>query len=219
MLRVAVFLDCQNVSLGARDTFFPVGSSASVGAVDPYRLGQLLAGRIAPAAALESVHVYRGIPDSKRDPKGYGAASRQRAAHEAAGYGIVAYHMRPLRYPQGWPRVKAQEKGMDVELAVDYVSMAARGDYDTAVLFSGGLRPAAGARGGARAAQAGARLSALRGRRVAQPGAQCLLAAFGDPGRCGVVPLAQRRRLSGRGGPQQLRGVLMMSRPRRASTA
>ena len=74
MLRVAVFLDYQNVSLGARDTFFPVGSSASVGAVDPYRLGQLLAGRIAPAAALESVHVYRGIPDSKRDPKGYGAA-------------------------------------------------------------------------------------------------------------------------------------------------
>jgi len=112
--------------------------------VDPYRLGQLLAGRIAPAGALESVHVYRGIPDSKRDPKGYGAASRQRAAHEAAGYGIVAYHMRPLRYPQGWPRVKAQEKGVDVELAVDYVSMAARGDYDTAVLFStdSDLRPA-----------------------------------------------------------------------------
>jgi|GEM_PF-5328053 len=60
MLRVAVYLDYQNVSLGAWDTFFPVGSSASVGAVDPYRLGQLLAGRIAPAGALESVHVYRG---------------------------------------------------------------------------------------------------------------------------------------------------------------
>jgi len=127
--------------------------------------------------------------------------------------------MRPLRYPQGWPRVKAQEKGVDVELAVDYVSMAARGEYDTAVLFSGGLRPAAGARGGGRAAQAGARLSALRGRRVAQPGAKRLLAAFGDPGRCGVAPLAQRRRLSGRGGPQQLRGVLMMPRPRRPATA
>jgi hypothetical protein len=34
-----------------------------------------------------------------------------------------------------------------------------------------------------------------------------------------VAPLAQRRRLSGRGGPQQLRGVLMMPRPGKASTA
>ena len=40
--------------------------------------------------------------------------------------------------------MKAQEKGVDVELAIDYVSMAARGDYDTAVLFStdSDLRPA-----------------------------------------------------------------------------
>ena len=58
-LRVAVFLDYHNVSLGARDTFFPVGSSASVGAVDPYRLGRLLAGRIAPAGARDSVRLTR----------------------------------------------------------------------------------------------------------------------------------------------------------------
>ena len=40
---------------------------------------------------------------------------------------------------------------MDVELAVDYVSMAARGDYDTAVLFStdSDLRPALEASRGA----------------------------------------------------------------------
>ncbi len=92
-----------------------------------------------------------GSPTASAIPKATAPRPRQRAAHEAAGYGIVAYHLRPLRYPQGWPRVKAQEKGVDVELAVDYVSMAARGDYDTAVLFStdSDLRPALEASRGA----------------------------------------------------------------------
>ena len=52
--------------------------------------------------------------------------------------------MRPLRYPYGWPREKAQEKGVDVELAVDFISMAIRREYDVGILFSTDtdLRPA-----------------------------------------------------------------------------
>ncbi len=43
---------------------------------------------------------------------------------------------RDLRYPPDWPRRPAQEKGIDVALAVDFVTMVARGECDVAILFS-----------------------------------------------------------------------------------
>ena len=43
---------------------------------------------------------------------------------------------RDLRYPAGWPAQPAQEKGIDVALAVDFVMMAARREFDVGVLFS-----------------------------------------------------------------------------------
>lgn len=43
---------------------------------------------------------------------------------------------RDLRYPAGWPAQPAQEKGIDVALAVDVVMMAARREFDVGVLFS-----------------------------------------------------------------------------------
>jgi hypothetical protein len=52
------------------------------------------------------------------------------------GEGLVTVIARNLRYPPDWPRRAAQEKGIDVALAVDFVMMAARGDYDVGILFS-----------------------------------------------------------------------------------
>lgn len=51
---------------------------------------------------------------------------------------------RPLRYPHGWPAKKPEEKGIDVSIAVDFVLMAARGDYDVGILMSADtdLKPA-----------------------------------------------------------------------------
>ena len=43
---------------------------------------------------------------------------------------------RSLRYPQGWPTLPAQEKGIDVALAVDFVKLALEGDYDVGVMLS-----------------------------------------------------------------------------------
>ena len=43
---------------------------------------------------------------------------------------------RSLRYPRGWPTVPAQEKGIDVALAVDFVKLAVEGDYDVGVMLS-----------------------------------------------------------------------------------
>ena len=42
-----------------------------------------------------------------------------------------------LRYPREWPVRPAQEKGVDVALAVDFVLMCAGREYDVGILFSG----------------------------------------------------------------------------------
>jgi hypothetical protein len=51
----------------------------------------------------------------------------------ALGQRLVA---RPLRYPAAYPREKPEEKGIDVALAVDFVMMAARDEYDVGILMS-----------------------------------------------------------------------------------
>ena len=43
---------------------------------------------------------------------------------------------RDLRYPPDWPRRPAQEKGIDVALAVDFVMLIARRECDVGILFS-----------------------------------------------------------------------------------
>ena len=51
---------------------------------------------------------------------------------------------RPLRYPLNWPKDPAQEKGIDVALAIDFVRLALEGAYDVGVIMStdSDLRPA-----------------------------------------------------------------------------
>jgi hypothetical protein len=44
--------------------------------------------------------------------------------------------VRALRYPRGYPTLPPQEKGVDVKLAVDFVAMAIRGEYDVGILMS-----------------------------------------------------------------------------------
>ncbi len=43
---------------------------------------------------------------------------------------------RHLRYPSDWSNQRAQEKGIDVALAIDFVSMAVDGAYDVVVIMS-----------------------------------------------------------------------------------
>jgi hypothetical protein len=62
--------------------------------------------------------------------------SRAVFSQVAHGQGLVTVIARDLRYPAGWPAQPAQEKGIDVALAVDFVMMAARREFDVGVLFS-----------------------------------------------------------------------------------
>lgn len=133
--RVVVFLDYQNVYHRARDAFGDREIAAREGQVDPLALGHLLASRVS-GGRLAGVRLYRGRPSKRRDPRSYAAFRRQTAKQVSRGEGLVTVISRDLRYPQDWPRRPAQEKGIDVALAVDYVMMAARGEYGIGILFS-----------------------------------------------------------------------------------
>ncbi len=143
--RVVLFIDYQNVYKGARTAFFSNLDSAPYtdGQIDPIALGNLICSRPPPGGerVLREVRVYTGRPDASKQPKTYGPHMRQCAAWERAG---VTVRPRTLRYPRDWPMEKAQEKGIDVLLAVDFVTMAIDDAFDVGVLFSTDtdLRPA-----------------------------------------------------------------------------
>jgi len=134
--RAIVFLDYQNVYNGAREAFDLRGDPSRYGQIDPLKLAELIIGRHPEESHLVGVRLYRGRPDSARQPQAYGANMRQSDAQEKRGRGLVKAITRTLRYPYDWPKTPAQEKGIDVALAVDFVTMAVNGDYDIGVLMS-----------------------------------------------------------------------------------
>ena len=131
-----MFIDAQNTYKGAREHFFPRDAPSYGGQVDPVLLGRHLESRGGPngaACTLMGVRVYTGRPDPTRDPKTYAAHMRQCAKWEAGSAHVV---WRQLRYPRGWPRLKAEEKGVDVALAIDFVTLAVDEAYDIGVSMS-----------------------------------------------------------------------------------
>ena len=142
--RVVLFLDYQNVYMSARSLFHPMGAPHWNGQIDPLALGRLLVDRSPFDRELAGVRVYRGLPESTKDPKGYGASQRQISSWAQAPE--IEVITRTLRYPQNWPTEKPKEKGIDVALAIDFALMDVRGDYDVGVLMSTDtdLKPALG---------------------------------------------------------------------------
>jgi uncharacterized LabA/DUF88 family protein len=136
-LRVVVFIDYQNVLNDARAAFHSRPFGPADGQVDPIGLGRLLAGKQALGEsgkrACHEVRVYRGRPDPRKEPQTNAAHMRQCQAWENAGAKVLT---RPLRYPRNWPKERAEEKGIDVQIAIDMVMMAINKDLDVAILAS-----------------------------------------------------------------------------------
>ncbi|MFJ3878032.1 NYN domain-containing protein [Streptomyces sp. NPDC090077] len=134
--RVVIFYDYQNTYMGARRLYHEAWDGWSAGQFDPFSLAQHLAADSPFQRHLHQVRIYRGQPDATRQPGSYGASRRQHAAWEKNP--LVKVITRPLRYPQGWPAngAKAQEKGIDVQLTMDFAVMATRGEYDIGIMVS-----------------------------------------------------------------------------------
>lgn len=114
----------------------------NMGQFDPVALARHLAADSPYDRHLHQVRIYRGQPDASKQPGSYGASRRQHAQWQADP--LVKLVTRPLRYPSAWPTERAQEKGIDVQLTLDFAVMATRGEYDVGIMVSADtdLKPA-----------------------------------------------------------------------------
>ncbi len=135
-LRLALFVDAQNAYRRARERFFPNPQSGVDGQFDPIKMGQLIASKGGPGGAaysLSDVRIYSGRPDPNRDQRTHAAHMRQSNRWATNGATVITHG---LRYPPNWPSDPAQEKGIDVALAIDFVRLAITGAYDVGVMMS-----------------------------------------------------------------------------------
>lgn len=131
--RVALFVDYQNVYMGARESFHGMDAPSSHGQVFPRTVAELICAKPQPPEerTVADVRVYWGRPSQERDPKGYAASRRQVAVWEEQGVTIIN---RTLRY-RGYS-TPPLEKGIDVSLAIDFVAGAVDGAFDVGIIFS-----------------------------------------------------------------------------------
>lgn len=144
MTRLAVFVDYQNLYHGAREAFGnPERDPPTMGHLRPQRLGLLLeqlGESVDSNRELCSVTVYRGQPGPKDHKNLRSAFDRQVAAWRSLP--TIAVKTRPLRYrPVEWAhgrpsRWRGEEKGIDVQIALDIAIGAWDDSYDVAVVAS-----------------------------------------------------------------------------------
>lgn len=130
--RVVVFIDYRNVYEDFRRAFITGTILPTHGQFRPVDLAALLAQRGPDFETwqLAETRVYTGRPSSSRDPRSAGAADRQIQIWRDAGAVVMP---RPLQY---LPGQQPRQKGVDVELAVDVVSMAHEKKYEIGVIAS-----------------------------------------------------------------------------------
>jgi hypothetical protein len=132
--RVAVFIDWQNCYHCARDAFHSGGDSAHCGQLRPGAFAQLLAEKGSGQRTVVRIGIYRGQPNPRIDPRTHAAHSRQMEAWKAECGSILVPRTRALRYLNGRPLSEAEEKGIDVQLAIDAMLMAVSGNCETIIL-------------------------------------------------------------------------------------
>ena len=137
-----MFIDYQNLYHGARRAFpDPRSDSPSFGHVDPAALARLLTGlgrAVNPERILSSTSVYRGEPGRMSHPKlltAFGRQARRWRADPSLTVKTIPLRYRRMDQPGGRPW-RAEEKGIDVLLAVDVVRGAYMDEFDTAVVAS-----------------------------------------------------------------------------------
>jgi hypothetical protein len=133
-LRTIVFVDYQNMYRSARDAFGWRSAPGHFGNLRPLGLANLIALRD-PRLQVIQVRVYTGIHTPQGNQTQYSMAQRRISAWVAEAPERVQVFPRPLRYSRDRPQ--GQEKGVDVELAIDLVSLAIDDAFDVLVLASG----------------------------------------------------------------------------------
>lgn len=135
--KIAVFIDWQNVYNHAREAFGYRDQLPSIGSVSPLRIGQSLAAGAGRGAwgELVRVEVHRGLPAPRRQAVANKATIRQVRAWQKESE-LVHAVLQNLRYRTVAGEMVAEEKGVDVRLAINAVELMVDGRADLAIIFS-----------------------------------------------------------------------------------
>ena len=133
--RAVAFVDGQNLFHAAREAF---------GYAFPNYDIRALAEAVCTAQhwSLTQVRFYTGIPDAADDPLRNNFWSAKLAVMGRQGVHLFSrslrYRNRAVRLPDGTTHtfLAGEEKGIDVRIALDVISLAHRREYDVAVIFS-----------------------------------------------------------------------------------
>jgi uncharacterized LabA/DUF88 family protein len=131
--RVVIFLDYQNVHLGAAELFASYGAPVEDALVHPVKIAERVLEKRRAGGECTGIRVYRGRPNPERQPTLTAANDAQTSAWERDPRVVV--RRRVLNY-RGWPDERPREKGVDVALAIDVVRMAMLDEYDVGIIFS-----------------------------------------------------------------------------------
>jgi uncharacterized LabA/DUF88 family protein len=136
--RVVIFIDYQNVFKVANNYFLGQNSPAKF-EIAMHKIALKVIEYKKHVRELKQIRIYTGIPSKFKQPKSHALASKRIESWKLDP--LVKVITRPVSYPVGWPKFhkpgeNPREKGIDVKLAIDFVTMAIRGEYDIGILFS-----------------------------------------------------------------------------------
>lgn len=117
-----VFIDYQNVHLSAWQQFTPYGTEVYHATIHPMHFAKQVSKKRSDTLGrleLDCVLVFRGMPNSRKQGTLASIVARQHRTWGADPH--VQIRTRPLRYLREWPDTPAEEKGVDVLLAVTLV--------------------------------------------------------------------------------------------------
>lgn len=132
LLRTVVFIDYQNMYRGAREAFGWQAEGGHFGNFRPYAFARRMAR--SEGCVLSQVRAYAGIHTPQRNAAQNAQLQRRIRPWIADAPEKVELFPRPLRYSAQRP--KGEEKGVDVELAIDIVRLALDGAIDVVLLAS-----------------------------------------------------------------------------------
>jgi uncharacterized LabA/DUF88 family protein len=136
MTTAHVFIDYQNVHLSAWECFASYSTPRHESLIHPGKFADAVTAvwneQNDDDLRAVRVFVYRGLPDPRREGRQNSRVNQQHS-HWARD-DRVTVNARPLRYPREWPDERAQEKGVDVMLALGVVRCAIDSECDRVIV-------------------------------------------------------------------------------------
>jgi uncharacterized LabA/DUF88 family protein len=134
MERVAVFIDYENAHRGGHGRFGGVGQPKHETVIDPLKIAERLIEKRRGEGDLVGTHVYRGRPLPMFQPEATSANDILATSWQRDGVHVTRRDLKYVTEDDGsW---RAQEKGIDVALAIGVIEQAMNGSFDTAIVFS-----------------------------------------------------------------------------------